>query len=131
MRSTHPIDVFYDGHCPVCVMEVGWYGRVDRDGTIRWIDIMTLGDGELPVGKSRDDLLRRFHVRDEGGDWHVGVDAFARIWQALPGLHHIAFVFRLPVIRPVAELAYRGFLRWQRWHRARRVARDATHQMTE
>ncbi|WP_306119589.1 MULTISPECIES: DUF393 domain-containing protein [unclassified Roseitalea] len=116
-----PIEVFYDGGCPVCRMEVGYFDRHDRAGTIDWIDITGLADAELPPAKSRQELLGRFHVRERGCDrWHVGVDAFARIWRQLPVWRRFAFVFGVPGFRQLAELGYRVFLRWQRWHRARR-----------
>ncbi|MBO6639408.1 MAG: DUF393 domain-containing protein [Roseitalea sp.] len=116
------IDVFYDGGCPICRLEVGYYSRIDRAGAVRWIDIEALDDGDLPAGKTRNALLGRFHVRDlADGRWHVGVDAFARIWRVLPVWRHFAFVFAVPGLRQVAEIGYRGFLRWQRWHRARRA----------
>ncbi|WP_158585218.1 thiol-disulfide oxidoreductase DCC family protein [Oceaniradius stylonematis] len=116
------IDVFYDGGCPVCRIEVGYYRRIDRAGAVRWIDIESLTDAELPAGKTRDALLGRFHVRDQAdGGWHAGVDAFARIWRVLPVWRRFAFVFSVPGLRQLAEIGYRGFLRWQRWHRARRA----------
>lgn len=123
----HPpvIEVFYDGDCPVCRIEVGYYGRVDRAGRIAWVDVTALSDAELPAGKRRDELLGRFHVREIGGGaWYVGVDAFARIWRELPRWRHFAFLFSVPGLRGLAELGYRGFLRWQRWHRARRHERQ-------
>ena len=113
------LDVFYDGGCPVCRIEVRYYGRIDRARSIRWIDITQLTDARLPAGKTRDELLGRFHARDSGG-WHIGVDAFARIWRQLPVWRRLAFVFGVPGLRRTAEVGYRGFLRWQRWHRARR-----------
>lgn len=120
VAATAPaIDVFYDGGCPICRIEVAYYGRIDRRDSIRWIDITQLTDAELPRGKTRDELLGRFHVRDHGG-WHIGVDAFARIWRQLPVWRRFAFIFGVPGLRQIAELGYRGFLRWQRWHRARR-----------
>jgi predicted DCC family thiol-disulfide oxidoreductase YuxK len=122
-QATAPaIDVFFDGGCPVCRLEVGYYRRIDRAGAVRWVDIESLNDSELPAGKSREMLLGRFHVRDRAdGGWHVGVDAFARIWRALPVWRRFAFVFSVPGLRQLAEIGYRGFLRWQRWHRARRA----------
>ncbi|MCB1427481.1 MAG: DUF393 domain-containing protein [Notoacmeibacter sp.] len=117
------IEVWYDGQCPVCRMEVAWYGRMDRAGAIAWHDITALPDRCLPQGKTRDDLLNRFHVRDCEGRWHVGVDAFARIWRELPLLRHTAFLFRIPGLRQMAGAGYRLFLAWQRGHRRRRAAR--------
>ena len=114
--------VFYDGECPVCRVEVDFYSRIDTAKAIDWIDITQLTDSALPVGKTRQALLGRFHVCDEQtGAWHVGVDAFAHIWRQLPGFRRAAFVFGVPGLRQLAELGYRAFLKWQRWHRVRRA----------
>jgi len=118
------LEVFYDGDCPVCRMEVRFYRSLDRSDRIGWTDILTLADTELPSGKNRDDLLGRFHVREIGaeqtGPWHVGVDAFARIWRELQGFRYFAWLFSVPGIRQAAKIAYLGFLRWQVRDRARR-----------
>ena len=123
MNSTKPgsaLAVWYDGDCPVCRQEVALYSRIDRERRIDWIDIVGLTDPQLPEGKSRADLLGRFHARKNDGPWQIGVDAFADIWAKLPGLRWGAFLFRTPLIRQAAQLFYLGFLRWQRRHRARR-----------
>jgi predicted DCC family thiol-disulfide oxidoreductase YuxK len=118
------LEVFHDGECPVCRMEVRFYERLDKAGRIRWSDIVALDDSELPAGKTRAELLGRFHARElrDFGDpgWHVGVDAFSRIWEELPGFRHFAWIFAVPGIRQVAKLAYLAFLRWQARDRARR-----------
>ena len=121
--STKPpaLSVWYDGNCPVCRQEVALYRRIDRDDLIKWIDIVALADNELPVGKTREDLLGKFHARSADGPWQIGVDAFAAIWRRLPVLKWFAFVFRLPIIRQIAQIAYLGFLKWQRHHRVRRT----------
>ncbi|MEM9206290.1 MAG: DUF393 domain-containing protein [Pseudomonadota bacterium] len=124
MKDTLPteIEVFYDGGCPICVWEVDLYGRMDKSGAIAWVDIEALDDAGLPTGKTREELLGKFHVRETGGDggWHIGVDAFSRIWRVLPGFKYAWWIFRVPVIRQLAEVGYRGFLAWQRRDRARR-----------
>ena len=127
MTPAPEIDVYYDGECPICRWEVDLYKRMDKAARINWSDITLMSASQLPVGKTREDLLGKFHAREAGEDttWHIGVDAFARIWKALPGLRYIAFVFRLPIIRQLSMLAYRGFLRWQSWHRAHRRASKA------
>lgn len=121
-QSAPQIEVFYDGECPICAWEVALYGRMDKVAKIEWTAVEGLSDAALPVGKSRAELLGKFHVRERGSaDWHIGVDAFARIWRALPGLRHLAFLFSVPGIRQLAKGGYVIFLRWQRWHRKRRV----------
>jgi len=124
-KQTRPLSVWYDGDCPVCRQEVALYSRIDRDDLITWIDIVALADNELPAGKSRQELLGKFHARESAGPWQIGVDAFAAIWQKLPVFKWFAFLFRLPVIRQVAQLAYLGFLKWQRHHRARRTRQES------
>lgn len=122
MTKTQQIEVYYDGGCPICRWEVDLYSRMDSGGQIRWTDIEALTDGELPADKTREDLLGKFHVRETQDTqlWYIGVDAFARIWRALPGLRHAAFIFRLPIIRQAAMASYRVFLKWQSWHRRHR-----------
>jgi len=131
--SAHPsvLSVWYDGDCPFCRQEVALYSRVDRDERIEWIDIVALADSQLPAGKSREDLLGKFHAREADGPWQIGVDAFAAIWKKLPVLKWFAFVFRLPIIRQIAQLAYLGFLKWQRHHRARRTGVAASEKAPE
>ena len=118
------LTVFYDGECPVCRIEVAFYERYDPEARLLWIDIAKCAGAELPVGKTRDELLRRFHVIDGNGNWHIGVDAFAVIWSELPGFRYFTWLFRTPGLRQLAGLSYRGFLVWQRWHRAKRLARN-------
>jgi predicted DCC family thiol-disulfide oxidoreductase YuxK len=132
MQFPAPLTVWYDGECPVCRQEVALYRRMDRHELIDWVDIGALADNELPKGKSREDLLGRFHTRPRSpggeadqsgtGGYLIGVDAFAAIWLRLPWLRRGAFLFHTPGIRQLAKLAYLGFLKWQRGHRARREA---------
>ena len=113
--------VWYDGECPVCRVEIAAMKRLDRGRAIDFVDITTLADTALPEGLTREDLLARFHLREgQGGPFHVGVDAFPAMWARLPFLRRAAFVFRLPLVRPLAEGFYRLFLAWQRRHRAAR-----------
>ncbi|MEM8813963.1 MAG: DUF393 domain-containing protein [Pseudomonadota bacterium] len=123
-----PLQVFFDGDCPICRFEVDFYARRDAVGRIAWIDITRLDETALPAGKTREDLLNRFHVRDDLGVWHVGVDAFQRIWRELPGFRRVAGVFSVPGLRGLAEIGYRLFLTWQQRDRKRRDARKfSTH----
>ena len=123
--SEKQLTIFYDGECPICRMEVNYYERLDRSDALVWQDICELSDAQLPTGKTREVLLGKFHVQEPTGDWHVGVDAFSAIWTRLPVFRRLAWIFRTPGLRQIAELGYRGFLAWQRRHRQKRIAAGA------
>jgi predicted DCC family thiol-disulfide oxidoreductase YuxK len=119
------IEVFYDGDCPVCRWEITFYERLDKNAHIRWTNILDLATSDLPSGKTATDLLGKFHVRNLPAQpdqhWHIGVDAFARIWRELPFFKYFAWLFSVPGIRQLAQLAYLGFIRWQASQREKRL----------
>lgn len=125
MNKRANIEVFFDGGCPVCLLEIRFYKRMDWAQNIAWTDIVKLKDNDLPKGKKREQLLNRFHVRElyasKSDDWYLGVDAFARIWRELPFFRSCAWIFSVPGIRQIAKLAYLGFIRWQSAHRIKRT----------
>jgi predicted DCC family thiol-disulfide oxidoreductase YuxK len=121
MSTTEKLTAFYDGDCPVCRIEVRHYQSIGGPA-VEWVNVCERTDAELAVisdGKTRSDLLGAMHVRD-GAQWAIGVDAFPALWARMPGWRRLTWLFRIPGFRPVAGLAYRVFLAWQRWHRARR-----------
>ena len=129
MTASPEIEVFYDGHCPICKWEIKLYSRMDKAGLIKWTAVESLLPQDLPDGKTEEDLLRRFHVKDlnEAENiekhplvWFIGVDAFARIWRVLPALRNFAGLFSFPGIRQLTMVGYKVFLKWQSWHRSRR-----------
>ncbi|MEM8773346.1 MAG: DUF393 domain-containing protein, partial [Pseudomonadota bacterium] len=102
-----PLTVYFDGECPICNFEVAFYQRRDKFHLITWTDITQIPDGQLPRGKSRPELLGKFHTIDQSGRWHIGVDAFHAIWQRLPWFSHFAPLFITPGIRQLTNIAYR------------------------
>jgi predicted DCC family thiol-disulfide oxidoreductase YuxK len=77
------LDVFYDGKCGLCSKEITYYRRIAPDGIFNWLDI---AHDPAPLSQyqiSQSDALRRLHVRDASGAWHIGADAFLVIWRHL------------------------------------------------
>ncbi|MBA4763486.1 DUF393 domain-containing protein [Sphingomonas sp.] len=114
----HPVTVWYDGQCPLCVREIALMQRLDRRGRIDFVAIEGLGDGACPI--DRAELLARFHAR-EGGQLLSGAAAFAAMWRAIPLLRPLGLAARNHVVLALLERGYRGFLRvrprLQRWTR--------------
>lgn len=68
------LDVYYDGDCSICRIEVAYYKRRDRDGLIDWLDITKLSGTQLSANKSHAQLLGKFHTADSEGTWPICVD---------------------------------------------------------
>ena len=117
------LTVFYDGACPLCEREIGFYRRRRGADEVRWVDVSAAGDEEVSPGLSRCQAMARFHVRDESGRLVSGGEAFAKLWQALPGFRILGRICRLPPIPWILNWAYDRFLRirprLQAWTKAR------------
>ena len=103
-ERTRPI-VYFDGGCPVCRREIGFYQRLDRDHAIDWRDIVAEPRALEGSGLSWESAMRRFHARDPEGRLRTGVDAFAMVWEHLPYWRYLAKTVRcLRLIRPLERL---------------------------
>lgn len=78
------LTILYDGACPLCSREVALYQRAQASVTLRFADI-SAGNAALPPHATREQLLRRFHVRTPAGQLHSDAEAFVILWAALPG----------------------------------------------
>lgn len=107
------ITVFYDGICGLCRREIAHYQRITPQGIFTWVDITADPSVTQHIGISYADGLRALHATDATGKLHVGVDAFLLIWRQMPRWRVLAAMVALPVIRPLASLAYRAFAAWR------------------
>ncbi len=64
----------------------------------------------MPEGRSRDEMLARFHVRTGDGRLLSGAAAFAEVWRATPGWRWLVQLARLPGMLWLMERGYRIFL---------------------
>jgi len=109
------LEVFYDGACSVCRREMEQYRRRDADGRLRLINIAAEGFDAAAYGGDRKAFMARLHVRDADGVFHTGVDAFARIWESVPGSGWslLAKTVQMPGVHAVASAAYALFARFR------------------
>ncbi len=103
------IEVFYDGKCGVCAKEIAYYRRIAPVGVFAWMDIATDPKPLDVHGISQIDALRRLHVLDDEGNWHIGVDAFVMMWQQLGYWRWLGWFVGLPIVRQIAGAAYNRF----------------------
>ena len=109
--------VYYDGGCPVCSREIGFYQRRQGGQSFAWVDVTLADEAALGPGLSREAAQSRIHVRRPDGTVVDGVAAFREIWRGMPGLRWLGLLVAIPPIGALAEVGYRIFLRtrklWQ------------------
>lgn len=101
--------VYFDGSCPLCRAEIGYYRRKDQSGALCFIDVSQPG-AVTPEGVSRQRAMKRFHVRAMDGQVLSGAAAFVEIWTRLPRWSWAARAASLPGALAALEVGYRIFL---------------------
>jgi predicted DCC family thiol-disulfide oxidoreductase YuxK len=104
-----PSTIYFDGSCPLCRAEIAAYQRVDETGACRFVDVSDPAVS-VPEGLTRDQALRRFHVRAGDGRLLSGAAAFVEVWSRLPQWRWAARIASWPGMLTVLEAGYRLFL---------------------
>lgn len=104
--SRQGLTVWFDGGCPLCIREIALMRRLDRRGSISFIDVAG-PDSVCPIDRS--DLLARFHAR-ENGVMLSGAAAFAAMWRAIPLLRPLGLAARNRLVLRALEWLYVRFL---------------------
>jgi predicted DCC family thiol-disulfide oxidoreductase YuxK len=101
--------VYFDGSCPLCRAEIGYYRRKDLSGALCFIDV-SHPDALVPDSLTQRRAMERFHVRTGDGALLSGAAAFVEIWARLPCWRWAARAAALPGILALLEFSYRLFL---------------------
>lgn len=101
--------VFYDGSCPLCQAEIGYYENRDSNKRLHLVDV-SAPDLNLPAQLDRNSAMARFHVLSRDGQLLSGAAAFVEVWKQVPGWGLAAKIAALPGVLTGLELAYRAFL---------------------
>jgi predicted DCC family thiol-disulfide oxidoreductase YuxK len=97
--------VIYNGSCPICSREIAHYAR-KAEATGAPVVFVDLAEADLaPLGLTPDMAARRIYVQD-GDRLLSGVEAFALMWQRLPGFRWLGRFVSLPMVKPVAGVVY-------------------------
>jgi predicted DCC family thiol-disulfide oxidoreductase YuxK len=101
--------VYFDGSCPLCRAEIGYYRRRDQDRALCFVDISETC-AVPPEGITQERAMKRFHVRASDGRLLSGAAAFVEVWTRLPRWRWAARAASLPGALIVLEWGYRVFL---------------------
>jgi predicted DCC family thiol-disulfide oxidoreductase YuxK len=114
--------VFYDGGCPYCSREINHYRKLDRRCNIDWVDITKQPQLLDRYGLTKDQAMQRFHVLDQGNQWHIGSYGFALMWSRLPGYRWLSAVLERFGLLGLLDKAYNRFAQWRLKRRNRSQA---------
>ncbi|UWQ95082.1 DUF393 domain-containing protein [Rhodobacteraceae bacterium M385] len=120
MESTR---ILYNDRCPICRAEMRHYTRRAEaaNASLVFVDVNSIDTAQWALTETQ--ASRRLHAKLPDGQVISGIDAFAAIWDHLPGLRWMARTVRLPVVgaifallydRVAAPLLYRMHLRRER-----------------
>jgi len=112
MDNTYPIEMFYDGDCPLCMRETRLLQRLDRHQRLRFTNIATSNFDAALFGKTQDELMAEMHGRLPDGSWVTGVEVFRQLYSAV-GFGPIVWLTRLPVIKQILNLGYFVFAKYR------------------
>ena len=103
------LTIYFDGSCPLCRAEIGYYSRKDHSGELCFVDISE-PDALFPDGLTQRQAMERFHVRAGNGQLLSGAAAFVEVWARLPRWRWIARAAAFPGVLALLELSYGFFL---------------------
>jgi predicted DCC family thiol-disulfide oxidoreductase YuxK len=105
-----PLELLYDGSCPICRYDVVRLYNADRHGQIIFIDV-TAPDFEAEAyGRTRQALLARIHARRADGVIVEGPEVFRLALTAL-GYGWLVKPTRWPLLSQATEISYNWFAR--------------------
>jgi predicted DCC family thiol-disulfide oxidoreductase YuxK len=118
--STSEVTVWYDGACPLCIIEISLFKRLDaKHGRIAFVDLM--GDGACPL--DRGTLLEKFHAQETGQPIVSGMVAFGLMWQRVTPFQPLGWLTKWRPTLWIMDKLYVQFLRvrpkLQVWMRTR------------
>ena len=104
--TSSELTLLFDGGCPLCVREVRFLQRRDRQQRICFVDIDAVDyDPEAHSGISYRDAMGRIHAINDSGEILRDVAVFREAYRLI-GLGWIYAPTRWPLIGPVVNRVY-------------------------
>ncbi len=104
--------VVYDGHCKVCLRLVKLLTKWDRNRQLEIIPSQKPGlQQRFPWIPARAYVESVQVIRNSDGKTWQAAAAIEEILNAMPKGRLISWLFRIPLVRPVADRFYRWFAR--------------------
>ena len=99
-----PVKVFFNNSCNICKLEIYNYKK-NSDENLVWVDITNNQQAVDLTSKSKEELLRRLHVIDNG-QVIGGAKAFIIIWSKIPKYNFLAKILSFKPLFILFHYAY-------------------------
>ena len=99
-----PVKVFFNNSCNICKLEIDHYKK-NSDENLEWVDITNNQQAVDLTSKSKEELLRRLHVIDNG-QVIGGAKAFIIIWSKIPKYNFLAKILSFKPLFILFHYAY-------------------------
>ena len=106
-----PWTVVYDGQCRVCIRSVNLLRDWDRYGRFQLVAYQSAGVPERFPDIAPEEFEASVQLIGPRGERLQGPDAVEKILQLTPRTRPLAWLFRIPLVRPIARRAYHLFAR--------------------
>ena len=98
------LKVFFNNSCNICKLEIDHYKKISDD-SLEWVDITNNQQAVDLTSKSKEELLRRLHVIDNG-QVIGGAKAFIIIWSKIPKYNFLAKILSFKPLFILFHYAY-------------------------
>lgn len=114
MDINYPLTIFYDGACGVCSTEIKHYRSI-ADQRVNFVNIAAADFDAERYGKGAEEFQKVLHACDADKQFYTGVEAFRRLWEALPSPFYplLSVIIGLPGIHISARIGYKIFARYR------------------
>ena len=99
-----PVKVFFNNSCNICKLEIDHYKK-NSDDSLEWVDITNNQQAVDLTSKSKEELLRRLHVIDNG-QVIGGAKAFIIIWSKMPKYNFLSKILSFKPLFVLFHYAY-------------------------
>jgi predicted DCC family thiol-disulfide oxidoreductase YuxK len=110
--TTTPLTIFYDGYCPLCIIEINKLKGLDKEQNILFVDIQTPIFATQYPELDWHTLDARIHGYLADGRLISGLDVTYLAWK-LVGKGWVYAPLRWPVIRWFADAVYLVFAKYR------------------
>jgi predicted DCC family thiol-disulfide oxidoreductase YuxK len=98
--------VLFDGRCRLCARSARALQRRFGPARLELEDLQQPGVLERHPSVTREAAMRRMHLVLPDGRVFGGAEAFARLLSTVRGVGWLAYLYYLPGVRQLADLAY-------------------------